>query len=85
MPGIKIRTLPSCFANLELEYAKLKNQKLWQAKACNTLGVAYYIKSNYAKAIEWHQQSFAIWKEMDNKGRHGNIIQQSWKYIFGTK
>ena len=49
-------------SNLELEYAKLKNKKLWQAKACNTLGVAYYIKSNYAQAIAWHEQCFAIWK-----------------------
>ena len=55
------------FANLELDYAKLKKQKLWQAKASNTLGVAWYIKSNYAKAIEWHQLCFAIWKELDEK------------------
>ena len=41
-------------ANFELEYAKGKNLKWWQANACNLLGVAYYIKSNYTKAIEWH-------------------------------
>jgi class 3 adenylate cyclase/Tfp pilus assembly protein PilF len=76
------------FANLELEYAKRKNQKLWQAKACNTLGVAWYIKSNYSKAIEWHQQSFAIWKEMNEKtgmassyNNLGNIYSEQSDYI----
>ena len=48
------------FANLELNYAKLKNQKRWQAKACNTLGVAWYVKSNYAEAIEWHHSSVLL-------------------------
>jgi adenylate cyclase len=75
-------------ANLELEYAKLKNLKSWQAKACNMLGVAYYIKSNYAKAIEWHQQSFAIWKELDEKAgmassynNLGNIYSEQSDYV----
>ena len=76
------------FATLELDYAKLKNHKLWQAKACNTLGVAWYIKSNYAKAIEWHQQSLSIMKEMDNKSgmatsynNLGNIYLEQSDYV----
>jgi class 3 adenylate cyclase len=76
------------FATLELDYAKLKNQKLWEAKACNTLGVAWYIKSNYPKAIEWHQQSFAIRKEMGDKSgmatsynNLGNIYLEQSDYV----
>ncbi len=75
-------------ATLELDYAKLKNQIEWQAKACNTLGVAYFIKSNYAKAIEWHQQCFAIWKKTDNKAgmassynNLGNIYLEKSDYV----
>jgi adenylate cyclase len=75
-------------ATLELQYAKSRNQKLWEAKACNTLGVAYYIKSNYATAIEWHQQCFAIWKELDNKAgmassynNLGNIYLEKSDYV----
>ena len=75
-------------ATLELDYAKLKNQKTWQAKASNILGVAWYLKSNYAKAIEWHLQSFALCKEMDNKAgmassynNLGNIYSEQSDYV----
>ena len=75
-------------ATLELQYAKAKDQKRWQAKACNTLGVAYYIKSDYAKAIDWHQQCFAIWKELDIKpgmassyNNLGNIYLEKSDYV----
>ena len=56
------------YATLELNLAKEINHKFWQAKACNTLGVSWYIKSDYPKAIEWHQQSLAIMKEMRETG-----------------
>ena len=56
------------YATLELTLAKGINHKFWQAKACNTLGVAWYIKSDYPKAIEWHQQSLAFMKEMRETG-----------------
>ena len=52
------------YATLELDFAREKNHKFWQAKACNTLGVAWYIKSIYPRAVEWHQQSLAIMKEV---------------------
>src|SRR6188474_335994 len=56
------------YATLELNLAKEINHKFWQAKACNTLGVSWYIKSDYPKAIEWHQQSLAFMKEMRETG-----------------
>lgn len=75
-------------SNLELEYSKLRNKKLWQAKACNTLGVAYYIKSNYAQAIAWHEKCFAIWNDLDNKAgmaasynNLGNIYSEKSDYV----
>jgi tetratricopeptide (TPR) repeat protein len=56
------------YATLELNLAKQIDHKFWQAKACNTLGVSWYIKSDYPKAIEWHQQSLAFMKEMRETG-----------------
>ena len=56
------------YATLELNLAKEINHKFWEAKACNTLGVSWYIKSDYPKAIEWHQQSLAFMKEMRETG-----------------
>ena len=80
------------FATLGLDYAKLKNKKFWQGKACNELGIAYYSKSDYAKAIQWHQQSFAIWKEMGNKtgmsasyNNLGNIYSDQGDYVKALK
>ena len=56
------------YATLELNLAKEINHKFWEAKACNTLGVSWYIKSDYPKAIEWHQQSLSFMKEMRETG-----------------
>jgi len=75
-------------SKLELEYAKLINKKFWQAKACNTLGVAYYIKSNYAEAIAWHEKCFEIWNELGEKAgmaasynNLGNIYSEKSDYV----
>jgi adenylate cyclase len=54
-------------ANLELDFATTHNFKDWQAKACNMLGVGYYIKSDYSKAIEWHKKCFTIWEALGDK------------------
>src|SRR5688572_25285015 len=56
------------YATLALNLAKEINHKFWQAKACNTLGVSWYIKSDYPKAIHWHEQSLALMKEMRETG-----------------
>jgi len=55
------------WATRELEYAAIKGQKIWQAKAYNTLGVANYIKSNYAEALGFHQKALVIMQALENK------------------
>ena len=76
------------YANLELNLAKEINHKFWEAKACNTLGVSWYIKSDYSKAIEWHQQSLAFMKEMRETGgmatsynNLGNIYSDQGEFV----
>jgi class 3 adenylate cyclase len=75
------------WATLELEYAIAKGQKKWQAKAYNTLGVANYIKSNYAEALNFHQKSLEIKEQTgDKKGMAssynniGNIYSDQGNY-----
>ncbi len=75
-------------AEMELNFAKQKDKKVWEANACNMLGVAFYIKSNYAKAIEWHQKSFTIREEMNDKqgmavsyNNLGNIYSEQAEYV----
>jgi serine phosphatase RsbU (regulator of sigma subunit) len=44
----------------ELEVARSKKLKKWEAKALNTIGASYQIKGNYLKAIEFYQQSLKV-------------------------
>jgi len=44
----------------ELEIARSKKLKKWEAKALNTIGASYQIKGNYLKAIEFYQQSLKV-------------------------
>ncbi len=44
----------------ELEVARTKKLKKWEAKALNTIGASYQIKGNYLKAIDFYQQSLKV-------------------------
>lgn len=44
----------------ELEVARSKKIKKWEAKALNTIGASYQIKGNFLKAIEFYQQSLKV-------------------------
>ena len=48
--------------------AKQAGNKHRECKAYNSLGVAYESLGNYKKAIEFHQQSLSIAKEIEDKG-----------------
>ena len=41
----------------ELEMAREKRLPAWEAKALNTIGASYQVKGNFAKAIDFNQQS----------------------------
>jgi len=54
-------------AQQELQFAQDKQQKKWQAKAFNIMGVSFLNKSNYPKALKYYLQSLKICKELNNK------------------
>ena len=64
-------------ANLQLNFAREKNQKKWIAKALYNLGTYNYHKSNYVRSLSYYQQSLDIRKEIgDLKGEaaiYGNF------------
>ena len=64
-------------ANLQLNFAREKNQKKWIAKALYNIATQYYHKSDYVQSLSYYQQSLDIRKEIgDLKGEaaiYGNF------------
>jgi len=64
-------------ANLQLNFAREKNEKKWIAKALYNIATQYYHKSDYVKSLSYYQQSLEIRKEIgDLKGEaaiYGNF------------
>ena len=52
------------FAEEELKLAQTKNQKLYQGKALNIMGIAYANKGNYPKALEYYFKTLRIYEEI---------------------
>ncbi|MCC7332490.1 MAG: tetratricopeptide repeat protein [Flavobacteriales bacterium] len=70
------------FAQLEYEFATKRNLKKYQADALNTQGASFFIKTDYAKSIEYHTRSLKIREEINDKkgiaaslGNIGNIFK----------
>jgi tetratricopeptide (TPR) repeat protein/serine phosphatase RsbU (regulator of sigma subunit) len=55
------------FAQLQYEFAESVNNKKWMADALITQGASFYIKSNYAKAIDYYAKSLKIYKELEDQ------------------
>jgi len=55
------------FAQLQYDFAKSVNNKKQMANALNTQGVAFELKSDYFKAIEYHTRCLKIKKEIGDK------------------
>jgi serine phosphatase RsbU (regulator of sigma subunit) len=51
----------------ELERAREKKYKKWEAKALNTIGASFQIKGDYLKAIDFYQQSLKIREQLGDK------------------
>jgi tetratricopeptide (TPR) repeat protein len=64
-------------ANLQLNFAKEKNQKKWIAKAYYNIATHYYLKSDFVKSLSFYQESLKLRKELgDLKGEaaiYGNL------------
>lgn len=70
------------FAQLEYDFATKRNLKKYQADALNTQGASFFIKTDYAKSIEYHTRSLKIREEINDKkgiaaslGNIGNIFK----------
>jgi tetratricopeptide (TPR) repeat protein len=64
-------------ANMQLEFAKKKNNQKWIARGYYNIASHYYLKSEYDKAVEFYLQSLEIRKALgDKKGEaaiYGNL------------
>jgi len=55
------------FAKMQYDFAEQKNLKKEMAGALNTQGVAFYLKSEYNKALELNEKSLSIREEIGDK------------------
>lgn len=55
------------FAGLKYQFAKEKGLKNYMANALNIQGVSFYLKRNYAKAIEYFRRCYKIKEEIGEK------------------
>ena len=55
------------FAQLEYDFAKSVNNKKAISTALNTKGVSFYIRGDYAKAVEYYTRSLKIKEELGDK------------------
>jgi tetratricopeptide (TPR) repeat protein/serine phosphatase RsbU (regulator of sigma subunit) len=53
----------------ELERAREKKYKKWEAKALNTIGASFQVKGDFLKAIDFYQKSLKIREQLGDK--HG--------------
>ena len=64
-------------ANMQLKYARERNNKKWIAKALYNIATHYYYKSEYVKSLAFYEQSLELRKEIgDLKGEaaiYGNF------------
>jgi len=64
-------------ANLQLDFAKAKNNQKWIGKACYNIASYHYLKSEYPQSIAFYNQSLEIRKKTgDLKGEaaiYGNL------------
>ena len=64
-------------AKMQLDFAREKKQRKWEARALYNIGAQYYLKSEYSQAISYYNQSLEIRKEIkDLKGEaaiYGNL------------
>ncbi|MBT6440739.1 MAG: tetratricopeptide repeat protein, partial [Flavobacteriales bacterium] len=62
------------FAGLQYNFAESVNNKDQMAAALNTQGVSFYLRSDYANAIEHYTRSLKIREELgDKKGTAGSL------------
>ncbi len=62
------------YGTQQLELATALGRKLAKGSAYNALGLNYYQKSNYTKALEYFNMALTIFTEKDNLAVYGSII-----------
>ncbi|HIN40019.1 MAG TPA: tetratricopeptide repeat protein, partial [Flavobacteriales bacterium] len=55
------------FAQLQYDYAESVNNKKYMANALNTQGASFYLRGDYAKAIDYYTRSLKIYEELGDK------------------
>jgi hypothetical protein len=70
------------FAQLQYDFASIKGLKKYQADALNTQGASFFIKSDYAKSIDYNTRSLKIREQINDQkgiaaslGNIGNIYK----------
>lgn len=73
-------------ANRELIFAQKTKQKLWEAKAFNSIAGLYYYKGNNAIAIEYYQKALSIYIELKDMVKSAQTLHQMGvvEYYDGT-
>jgi len=62
------------FAQLQYDFAKTKVLKKQMASALNNQGSSFWIKGNYASAIDYYTRSLAIYEEIGDRNGIANSI-----------
>ena len=63
------------FAQMEHDYAKKKGLRKQMAQALNTQGYSFRERGDYSNAMDYHQRSLTLLKEIgDKKGIAGSLI-----------
>lgn len=52
--------------NIQLEFARNRSQRFWEARAINSVGVYYYIKGDFARAYSSFKKALDIFTGLEN-------------------
>jgi class 3 adenylate cyclase/Tfp pilus assembly protein PilF len=62
------------FAQLLYDFSKERDMKGQMARALNTQGVSWYVRSDYIKAMDYYQRSLRITEKMGDKRRMASVL-----------
>ncbi len=60
-------------AELQLAFAREKQLPVWQAKALNSIGLAYRVQSDYPKAIQRYEESIRLLKQAGDRNNLASV------------
>jgi len=70
------------FAQLQYNFAESVNNKKWMASALNTQGMSFYIRGDYAEAIDYYTKSLKTFEQLGNKRGIAICLNNIGAYYF---